>query len=58
MSLAGHSKRVDTIRWHPTASGVIASGSTDGTVKLWGKKEPLLTTFVCDTLTLNIILIC
>lgn len=34
-SLSGHGKRVDVLQWHPSAGQVVASGSTDGTVRLW-----------------------
>ena len=33
-TLSGHTKRVSTIRWNPTASGVVVSGSHDGSVKV------------------------
>lgn len=31
----GHQKKVTTLKWHPTASNILASGSADGTVKVW-----------------------
>ncbi len=35
VDLIGHSKRVNLLRFHPTASNVLASTSSDYTVKLW-----------------------
>jgi coronin-1B/1C/6 len=35
VDLVGHSKRVNLLRFHPTASNVLASTSSDCTVKLW-----------------------
>ncbi|KAH9273619.1 hypothetical protein BSLG_006243 [Batrachochytrium salamandrivorans] len=33
--LAGHEKRVDLVRFHPTCPGIVVSCSVDATVKLW-----------------------
>lgn len=33
--LQGHYKKIDFLKWHPTASNVIASASSDNTVKFW-----------------------
>jgi coronin-1B/1C/6 len=33
--LSGHKKRVDVVQFHPTAYHIIASGSTDKSVKIW-----------------------
>lgn len=33
--LVGHAKKVNLLRFHPTASNVLASSSSDYTVKLW-----------------------
>lgn len=33
--LKGHKKRVESLVWHPTASGILLSGSLDRTVRLW-----------------------
>jgi len=35
VDLVGHQKRVNLLRYHPSASNVIASTSSDHTVKLW-----------------------
>lgn len=35
VDLVGHQKKVNLLRYHPTASNVIASTSSDYTVKLW-----------------------
>lgn len=35
VDLVGHAKKVNLLRYHPTASNVIASTSQDYTVKLW-----------------------
>lgn len=35
MDLVGHAKKVNLLRFHPTASNVLASTSSDYTVKLW-----------------------
>jgi coronin-7 len=35
-TLSGHGKRVDCVKFHPCASDVIVSASTDGTVRVWG----------------------
>lgn len=34
-TLKGHKKRVDVIRFHPTAGEVLATGSQDKTVRVW-----------------------
>lgn len=34
-SLAGHSGTVLTVAWHPKDENILASGATDGTVRLW-----------------------
>lgn len=34
-SLAGHSGSVLTVAWHPSNEHILASGATDGTVRLW-----------------------
>ena len=34
-SLAGHAGSVLTVEWHPKNENVLASGATDGTVRLW-----------------------
>ena len=34
-SLAGHSGSVLTVEWHPKNGNIIASGATDGSVRLW-----------------------
>lgn len=34
-SLAGHSGSVLTVAWHPKNENILASGATDGTVRLW-----------------------
>ncbi|KAJ3324050.1 Coronin-2B [Blyttiomyces sp. JEL0837] len=33
--LAGHEKKVDMVRFHPTVGSILTSASSDGTVKLW-----------------------
>ncbi|EGF83724.1 hypothetical protein BATDEDRAFT_33865 [Batrachochytrium dendrobatidis JAM81] len=33
--LAGHEKRVDWVRFHPTCPGIVISSSSDATVKIW-----------------------
>ncbi|KAI8850399.1 hypothetical protein BC829DRAFT_389336 [Chytridium lagenaria] len=33
--LAGHEKKVDVLRFHPTVGGVIVSGSLDSSMKIW-----------------------
>jgi WD40 repeat protein len=33
--LSGHKKKVDSIQFHPTAANILASGSSDKTVKIW-----------------------
>lgn len=35
ITLKKHQKKVVCLTWHPTASGVLATGSHDSTVKLW-----------------------
>lgn len=35
VDLVGHAKKVNFLRFHPTASNVLASSSSDYTVKLW-----------------------
>lgn len=30
-----HSEDVNTVTWHPVTAGLLASGSDDGTVKVW-----------------------
>mmetsp|Transcript_4344 Transcript_4344/g.9344 ORF Transcript_4344/g.9344 Transcript_4344/m.9344 type:complete len:453 (+) Transcript_4344:85-1443(+) len=35
VDLVGHAKRVNLLRYHPSASNVIASTSSDNTVKIW-----------------------
>lgn len=37
--LEGHQKKIDLVRWHPTALNVVASASHDCTVKLWDAEE-------------------
>lgn len=34
-SLAGHAGSVLTVEWHPKNENILASGATDGTVRLW-----------------------
>lgn len=34
-SLAGHSGNVLTVAWHPKDDNILASGATDGSVRLW-----------------------
>jgi WD40 repeat protein len=34
-NLSGHKRKVGNVRWHPTASNVLATSSTDYTVKVW-----------------------
>lgn len=34
-SMGGHYKKVELVKWHPTSSNVLVSGSADNTVKLW-----------------------
>lgn len=34
-SLAGHSGSVLTVEWHPKNENILASGATDGSVRLW-----------------------
>ena len=34
-SLAGHAGSVLTVAWHPKNDNILASGATDGTVRLW-----------------------
>jgi len=34
-TLKGHRRKVGTINWHPTASNIIATSSTDYVVKVW-----------------------
>lgn len=34
-SLAGHAGSVLTVAWHPKNENILASGATDGTVRLW-----------------------
>ncbi|KAM0701231.1 hypothetical protein Q7P35_011592 [Cladosporium inversicolor] len=34
-SLAGHSGSVLTVEWHPKNDNILASGATDGSVRLW-----------------------
>ena len=46
VDLVGHSKKVNLLRFHPTASNVLASTSSDYTVKLWDvESSQELTTF-------------
>ncbi|KAJ3127513.1 Coronin-like protein crn1, partial [Irineochytrium annulatum] len=33
--LAGHEKRIEIVRFHPTVANIMASGSADSTVRLW-----------------------
>ncbi len=33
--LGSHMRRVDSLSWHPSASGILLSGSLDKTVRLW-----------------------
>lgn len=37
--LEGHQKKTDLVSWHPTANGILASSSHDGTVKVWDVEE-------------------
>jgi len=34
-NLSGHKRKVGNVRWHPTANNVLATSSTDYTVKVW-----------------------
>ena len=34
-NLSGHKRKVGNVRWPPTASNVLATSSTDYTVKVW-----------------------
>lgn len=34
-TLKGHRRKVGTVNWHPTAENIIATSSTDYTVKVW-----------------------
>jgi len=34
-TLKGHRRKVGTVNWHPTAENIIATSSTDFTVKVW-----------------------
>jgi len=34
-TLKGHKRKVGTVNWHPTASNILATSSTDYTVKVW-----------------------
>mmetsp|Transcript_35485 Transcript_35485/g.85618 ORF Transcript_35485/g.85618 Transcript_35485/m.85618 type:complete len:470 (-) Transcript_35485:333-1742(-) len=46
VDLVGHAKKVNLLRFHPTASNVLASTSSDYTVKLWDVEAAQeLTTF-------------
>lgn len=35
VSLEGHERKVTFCKWHPTASNILASGSSDQTVRVW-----------------------
>jgi len=39
MVLEGHQKKVDLVRWQPTANGILSSISHDGIVKIWDVEE-------------------
>lgn len=46
VDLTGHAKRVNLLRFHPTANNVLASTSSDHTVKIWDIENAVdLTTF-------------
>jgi len=33
--MVGHSKKVTNLKWSPTADCTLASGSLDGTIRIW-----------------------
>jgi len=37
--LEGHQKKVDFVKWHPCAQGILGSASHDGVVKIWDVEE-------------------
>ena len=37
--LTGHSKRVESLKFHPTYRDILASSSTDGTLRLWSMEH-------------------
>jgi WD40 repeat protein len=51
--LAAHTKRVSTIRYHPSAAGVVASGSHDGTTKIWDVGTQVFSSDSCYTSMLH-----
>ncbi|KAJ3215308.1 Coronin-2B [Dinochytrium kinnereticum] len=46
--LAGHEKRVDVIRFHPTVGGIVLSASMDGSIKIWDVES------IQDRITLSV----
>ncbi|QIX00110.1 hypothetical protein AMS68_005627 [Peltaster fructicola] len=47
-SLAGHSGSVLTVAWHPTNENILASGATDGTVRVWDVRRSASSLGVLD----------
>lgn len=47
-SLAGHSGSVLTVAWHPKDENVLASGATDGVVRLWDVRRSASSLGVLD----------